>query len=142
MLNQIYKNLYLNIIHQNIRSLRKNFDFLLANLLKLKVFPEIICLSETHIYDYETSLYSINGYTHLSNCNNDYKCGGVSLFVKCNIINSYSCLNTLNADFLCVDINWNGKLFFIVCVYRLHSGTINGFISDLCLILENNKNKK
>ncbi len=72
-------NCTLNIIHQNIRSMRKNFDLLITNLSNFLNFPDIICLSETHIYDYESDLYSVRGYNHLPNCNNSYKCGGVSL---------------------------------------------------------------
>lgn len=90
----------LSIIHQNIRSIRKNFDSLIANLSSLNIYPEIIFLTETHIYDHESTLFSLNGYNHFANCNNSYKCGGVSLFVKCNIKCSFTCKNTLNADFL------------------------------------------
>lgn len=129
------------IIHQNIRSLRKNFDLLIANLSTFSVFPEIIFLTETHIYDHEISLFSINGYDHVANCNNTYKCGGVSLFIKCDLKYSYSCYNMMNADFLCISLNFKGKEFYFICVYRLHSGSINGFIEELSHIIKTNNKK-
>lgn len=131
----------LTIVHQNIRSIRKNFDLLIANLSSFSVFPEIIFLTETHIFDHEISLFSINGYNHLANCNNTYKCGGVSLFIKSNLKNSFNCINSINADFLCVSLNFEGKEFYFICVYRLHSGSVNGFLEDLSELLRTIKSK-
>lgn len=51
------------IIQQNIRSMRKNFDIFLLNLNSFKCKPDFIFLTETWIYEEETSLYSIPGYT-------------------------------------------------------------------------------
>lgn len=56
---------------------------------------------------------------HIANCNNSYKCGGVSLFIKCDIKYTFSCKNTVNADFLSVIIEFEGRTFFVICVYRL-----------------------
>lgn len=104
----------LTLIHQNIRSVRKNFDSFIANFFTFNVVSDIIVLTETHIFDDESNLYYINGFIHLPNCNNTYKCGGVSLFVKSDIKYSFTCKNSLNADISCVNIEFKGKIFFLI----------------------------
>ena len=131
----------LKIIHQNIRSIRKNFDSLLANLHSFNNYPDILVLTETHIYENESNLYSINNFKHFANCNNNYKCGGVSLFVKSNINCSIFCKNNKNADILCASIDFKKKQIFLMCIYRLHSGSIDGFVDDVADILREAKQK-
>lgn len=70
----------LNVVHQNIRSLRENFDSLLVYLNSLVVMPDIIFLSEIWIYDHECVNFSIPNYTFKATCNQTYASGGVAVF--------------------------------------------------------------
>jgi len=70
------------IIHQNIRSLRNNFDVFVSHLETLKNLPTIIVLSEIWIYTDEQFNYNIQGYSLISNCNDHYSSGGISVYIK------------------------------------------------------------
>ena len=51
------------IVHQNIRSLRSNFDNLVSNLNAFNRLPDIIFLTELWIYSLEVDNFSIPNYT-------------------------------------------------------------------------------
>lgn len=52
----------LTIVHQNIRSLRQNFDSLCLNLEAFQYLPDIVFVSEIWIFSYEINDYHIPGY--------------------------------------------------------------------------------
>lgn len=79
--NHVFFNNF-QMVHQNIRSLRKNFDLLLSNLQSFDKQPDIIFLSEIWIYDCEKNDYNIPGYNFFANCNDTYSSGGVAVFIK------------------------------------------------------------
>lgn len=88
------------IVHQNIRSVRKNFDLLLAELEATSLDPDIIVLSEVWIMSNETCLYDIPHYILYANCNDGYRAGGVIIYVKQNI----KVLNCHNVQFNTADV--------------------------------------
>ena len=59
-----------SVVHQNIRSVRKNFDVFLAYLASLNHLPDLIFLSEIWIYDFEVANYIIPNFTFSAYCNN------------------------------------------------------------------------
>ena len=57
------ENKTLNILLQNIRSMRKNFDSFNVYLETLSIKPMIVCLTETWLNDrFNHSLFTLNGY--------------------------------------------------------------------------------
>lgn len=119
------------IIHQNIRSMRQNFDLLIANLEAFTKLPEIIFVSEIWIFSCETSHYSIPGYNFYANTNDSYSSGGVGVFVS----NLFNCdvrvIDFKSADLIEVCCNIVGEVFTFICVYRLHAFSSNSFIEEL-----------
>lgn len=89
---------YCLCLHQNIRSMRKNFSILLAHIESLVNLPVVIVLSEIWIYENELSLYNIPGYTLFGNCNNSYSAGGVICYVKDGCVCDCSNLKLSSAD--------------------------------------------
>lgn len=61
--NKISSDNYFFIVHQNIRSLRQNFDLLICNLEAFKKPPDIKSVSEIWIYSYEIKDFAIPNYT-------------------------------------------------------------------------------
>lgn len=61
-----YKNNVV-ILHQNIRSLRKNVDVFLADLITSSNLPSIIVLTETWVNSSEIDFYNIPNYFSISN---------------------------------------------------------------------------
>lgn len=71
-----------SIIHQNIRSIRKNFDSFLTNLCLLSPKPNIILLSEVWITENESHIYEIPGYEMFIKTNENYRAGGIVAYTK------------------------------------------------------------
>lgn len=120
------------IVHQNIRSVRKNFDLLLAELEATSLDPDIIVLSEVWIMSNETCLYDIPHYILYANCNDGYRAGGVIIYVKQNI-KVLNCHNVQfnTADVIKININVNDQDFHIFAFYRLHLFSKEMFIDEL-----------
>lgn len=70
------------IVHQNIRSLRQNFDLLVCNLEAFPYLPDIIFVSEIWIYQNESNNFPIPGYNFHIKSNEAYPAGGVGVFVR------------------------------------------------------------
>lgn len=76
-----------SIIHQNIRSLRTNFDLILTDLTTNNLLPDIIVLSEIWIYSDEAKYYKILNYTMLVKYNDTYRPGGVAIYFNDVLVN-------------------------------------------------------
>lgn len=59
-----------------------NFDLFLTELMNFEKRPDIIVLTEIWINNDEINCYSINGYDWLSHCSNNYRMGGVTVYVQ------------------------------------------------------------
>lgn len=122
------------IIHQNIRSMRKNFDLLLNRINTLNFEPDLIFLTETWIFNNEAYLFEIPGYTLKTTCNDKMKAGGVEVFIR-NFIIFTKCRvsrrKLSGSDMLRLGFSLNGKSFVIACFYRLHNAHRNYFFDDV-----------
>lgn len=134
------ENSYANLIHVNIRSLRRNFNSFLAEIHCVKRNIQFIVLSEVWIGSDELNLYNIPGYSILANCNDDYRAGGVVCYVKDGILADKVNFNMVTADVLLIDIKHFNMYFKLVCFYRLQSFSENDFINELSNTLPNLKN--
>lgn len=126
-----------SVIHQNIRSLRKNVDSFYSHLASLNHLPDLIFLSEIWIYNFEVSDFSIPNYTFTATCNDSYSSGGIAVFhrsdLACEIINS----NLASADVISVKCEISGARFCFIGIYRLHMCSIKVFLDEFCELLEN-----
>lgn len=123
------------VFHQNIRSLRENFNAFIMYLSRLDKPPDVIVLSEVWINNSEKDLFSINGYNQFAYCNVSYRSGGVMIYVSEQYkVNSNAMDNMFSADSIKVTINLSNTDYSvslaIIAVYRLHSHSVKYFIGD------------
>lgn len=119
------------IIQQNIRSLRKNFDLFSVELSTYNELPDIIVLSEIWINYNETDFYKLPDYNVYFNCNENYRAGGIAVYLKntccnVNIIN----LKCESADVLMLSFDFKRVQFHIISIYRLLAYSIDFFINE------------
>lgn len=131
----------ITILHQNIRSLRKNFDLLVANLSAFPKQPDFIFLSEIWIFSNEVENFSINGYNFYAVPNDNYSAGGVGVFIKSDFnCRSVSC-GLSSADAMKVTFALEKDVYTIYCFYRLHSHPVCTFLDELNVLLTREKCK-
>lgn len=130
-----------SVFHQNIRSLRENFDTFITNLYIFDDLPSLIFLSEVWIYDYELNYYNIPNYDIFGCCNGNYRAGGVCVFYdnRLNCICESVPLNS--ADIIKLTVNLNNVNYLFVCVYRLQFVPISNFVSEFSEFIGKIKNK-
>lgn len=122
-----------NILHINIRSLRANFDNFISHFSNVFENIDIIVLSETWIYDYETNFYLIDGYNSFFCCRNNNRSGGIAVYIK-----KYLDISELNIHFVSAEsiLVYNKQLHLILLtIYRSHEFAIDFFIAELKSIL-------
>lgn len=127
--NSVFVN-NLNIIHQNIRSMRENFDTLCSHLSCMNCLPAIIFLSEIWIYKSECDHFSLDEYNLIANCNESYRAGGVAVFVKKNV-QTYSCmcLNLSSADVIVLNVKIDSKKLHL-CAFIDFMVTVKYFFQN------------
>lgn len=132
----------ISIVHQNVGSLRENFKFLVSHISAFPILPSLIFISEIWIYDYEADNYNMKNYTFHTKCNNNYRAGGVGVYVH-DSIEQFSILTHCfdSADCLQIDATFSGEPFSFICFYRFHFKTVTSFISELKIFLTSVKSK-
>ena len=70
------------IFAMNIRSLKKNFDFLTTELSVANIQIDIIILVETWGDGNKEHFFNIKGYKQLSHTNNNNIAGGIVIYIK------------------------------------------------------------
>ena len=119
------------ILHVNIRSLRKNYDKLLA-LLNILPFPlHAICLSETFLYENEHSCFPLPNYLFLGN-SRDTKQGGAGIYVHSGLAIEEQSVNLEGAE--AVSVRLSGAVvrpFYLTCVYRTGAADLGKFLNSL-----------
>lgn len=131
-----------SILLQNIRSLRANFDAFSLYIASLKSSPDLIFVSETWIYAHECSEFSLPGYKLSACCNNNYRSGGVGVFIRDTFVNfSLQLCNWASADLLILNIQLGNQNWTFVCIYRFCNGSVDGFCFDLEALVRSLTNK-
>ena len=126
-----------NIIHQNIRSLRSNFEQFVLHLNEIHEKPQLIVLSEIWISDFEVPAYQIEGYNCFAKCNNLKRAGGVIMYVS----NVYSCTvndtyDLQSADMIKLTIDLHASVSIsVIGVYRHHFLPAELFFRELEKVL-------
>lgn len=120
------------IVQQNIRSLRANFDTFIAELETWTRYPDVIILTEVWINSEESYLYSLSNYKSIFNCNDNYRAGGVVIYIKNDItINSHDIYTFNSADCISVTLKSNKLNVCIIAIYRHYQKSIQAFIDEL-----------
>jgi hypothetical protein len=138
---QFVNNCNIIILQQNIRSIRKNFDILLAEISIWKRYPDIILLTEIWISEVESHLYQIPNYNLTFKTNEGYRAGGIAVYIHTDInVSECSSENFKTADLLKIKINILQNEFYILAAYRLHLYSIEAFIIEFESYLEHIEN--
>lgn len=133
-------NKEVKILHQNIRSVRANFDCFLVQLEAEKIIPDIIVLTEIWIKESESHFYEIPNYNSFIKTNENYRAGGVKVFVKTNVkVLSNVSIVCQSADFLKIEFKFNNQIFCLLALYRFHFMPREIFLEDLSKVLDNSK---
>lgn len=133
----------IEIICQNIRSLRSNFDLLVAGLSSFTKSPEIIIVTEIWIDEEESNLYKLSDYELFLNTNKTQRPGGVGIYISSKIlVSNYKKVNFVSADVLEVSIKVYKTSFSFLVVYRLHAYNIEVFLQELQCWLRSNERVK
>ena len=122
-----------SILHNNIRSISKNFDEFSVFLSQFRHQFDCIVFSETrHVLDF--SFFQIPGYEILYNNGQYNKCDGVIVYIKNSINYTSSVINL--GDALSLQINFERKKFRIISVYKSPQIRIEEFNIALKTYLE------
>lgn len=120
------------VLHLNIRSLRANFDSFLVELSSFYNVPKVIVLSEIWISESEKPLYSIPNYNLYLQTNENYKSGGIAVYIANSVIDAVEIpVKFHSADVIDLSFNENGTAFNVIAIYRLHNHTPVLFIDEL-----------
>lgn len=130
------------VLTQNIRSVSKNFDTFLATLQTFSYQPDFICLTEVWINNEETPVYGLQDYSMFAVCNNDYRSGGIMVYVHSRFSSSQIDVSFVTADSICINVNLYGNSLTFLCIYRLHRFAVSHFLNELshCLDRLNHRN--
>lgn len=129
------------ILHQNIRSLRKNNDVFIANINSYKHKPSFIFLSEIWINSDELGSYNLNGFNLFGACNDVYRAGGVCVYYDSGLCCQLSSLNLTSADIVKVEWSLNNEIYVILGIYRLQSTPKNIFLQEVSDLVRGIKSK-
>ena len=138
---------YINILHVNIRSFKKNFDTLKSFLSCLPKLPDVLAVTETWLKESTKHLYPLDGYAshHLVRTNRNQ--GGISIYTKTEFtiepINQYCYINN-NIEILTTNLNILNSTYIISVIYRPHSKheLVNEFSSAIDQILSDDAFKR
>lgn len=134
----------LNIFHINIRSIRKNFDYLVVFIESLKIKFHIIALSEVWINAYEINKYSLPGYDTVIQERARDASGGVLIYISNDLKYDYLNLSYLEAEGILLELfvplthNNNYKLS-LICMYRNYRYSFTQFRTNFYSIISSIK---
>lgn len=125
----------INIIHFNIRSIKKNYDDLVAFLESTTVEFGMIILSETNIV-HDLDSFGIDGFDIFYNDSQQNKCDGTIALVKSVLLPSFEIVQVRKTKFLRTVLTKNNVQIGVTAVYRLPSLNADEFVIDLQTLLE------
>lgn len=129
MVNSNYSSF--KVIHQNIRSYRKNIEEFMVVLQSTKVKFNCIILTEAWLGD-DSDLISLDGYSLFRSYNSLNISDGVVVYMDSSLSASCSqlCLGGV-ATALSVTFNWDGLPSRLLAVYRSPNSDLNLFIDAI-----------
>lgn len=141
-LESVRKQVSLNILHMNIRSINKNFDELLLLIHTLDVNNiDIIILSETWQI-ITTKNYNIPEFRIYYNDSKLNQNDGMIIYIKTNILANVTQEKYQNITITKTDFKFNDNDICITSLYRSPSSESNLFLTDLETHFKKYKNNK
>lgn len=131
----------ISLIFMNIRSLRANFNSLIASINCIIDQIKIIVLVETNINDDENNLYNIPGFNATFFNRPVKRGGGVAVFIKNNIAYNNITINTTSYEILKINILTEEQIS-LLAIYRPPSHNPHEFIRELDDILKTVKKQR
>lgn len=131
----------LYILHVNIRSLNKNFDELKLAINSMFKKPDIIICTETHKIVLP-SMYELQNYDLHFVDSEINKCDGTCLYVSRNISHKNTVISIGKIKSLFTELTIGQEKIYLTSLYRSHCITIEHFIRDLYVHLNENKNRE
>ena len=121
-----------SILNINIRSLRKNFSKLNLFLESIDHKFDLICLTETFIYDNETLFFTLNNYVFVGKTR-ETRGGGVGIFVHKSLEVSRGRLAVAGSEALLLTVGGAGwaSSYKITLLYRQPSAEVGEFLESL-----------
>lgn len=129
------------ILHNNIRSIDKNFNELNIVLSQFRFEVDCLVLSETFNIN-DTSLYNIEGYNLGYNEGIINQNDGVVLFIKDNIQYDFEIISTGEIRFVVLNIIKQNKKIQEIATYKPPSLNTKEFLDDLTMVLNACKIKR
>lgn len=126
----------LNIIHMNIRSIRKHFDEFICYLNNSKTKFHIIVLTESWISHDSEFNFNLENYNVISQSNKYTKSDGLCLFIDKDI--DYEVIEVTLDSINAIGISCliDDKSTKLIAVYRSPSQNINSYLTSLDLYLQ------
>ena len=122
-----------SIIHINIASLQKHIDEFRSFLAGLNIKFDIICISETRLYDEPLVNIEIDGYSFI-HTPTQTRCGGVGMYITKNldfeIIEALSTCHTNICESIFVEIKHPTKKNVIAGTIYRHHTAVNDFVDN------------
>lgn len=121
----------LNVLHVNVRSLRKHweeFNFYLADRLHLL---SVIILTEINVDDQTCNMYSLKGFHRYQLCRQGRKGGGILMFINNKYITNQINVSITQAEVLLVEVNDAVNSFTVCAIYRPPDLNIGLFIAEV-----------
>jgi hypothetical protein len=130
------------VVHQNIRSMRENFESFVNEFRTFNALPHIFVFSEIWIRKDETNFYKIDGYNSYYKCNENHRAGGVIVFVNDKFRSRMIEAEANTFDVLNISLELTPKTKInLLAVYRLHTYSVTAFTNELEAFLENISDK-
>lgn len=124
-----------NIIHFNIRSIKKNYDNLVAFLEMSDVDFGVIILSETNVV-HNVDSFGVAGYDIFYNNSFINKCDGTIVLIKSDWLPNCEIVQVRNTKFVRAAFTVNNTVIGLTALYRLPSLNVEDFLLDLQTYLD------
>ncbi|CAH2242789.1 jg24153, partial [Pararge aegeria aegeria] len=126
----------ITVLSQNIRSVRKNLDYLTVFIQKLNFLPDLIILTECWLLDGNTA-FNLTNYEQRNSTQYLNKSDGIVIYFRQGLKINISEPSFLDANCLIVELE---KAVTVICIYRSPSfKNIDNFLTSLEQLLKNIK---
>lgn len=118
------ENNFINIIHMNIRSLKKNFDTLQTFLNSFPKPLDVIALTETQLRSTTKHLYTLDSYTIHNLVRPNREHGVITIYtnstLSVELIDEYCYIND-SIEICTAEIKISNSIYILSIIYRPHS---------------------
>lgn len=130
------KNKEIDIVHLNIRSLRKQFAELLVMLNQCDEKIDLLILSEVNVKQEELSFYSIPGYNMHSNTREESRGGGVLMYAKDTLNFAAEEGDNTASEMLHGRLQTENEIIHVISVYRPPTMNKLKFVDEISYLLK------